>query len=104
MGNAITACFSKYATFSGRATRSEYWYFYLFTIIAYVAGAILDSISGTQYIQYVLTVPLWIPQISAGVRRIHDVGKSGWLILIPIYNFILLCSASNPGTNKYGDL
>jgi uncharacterized membrane protein YhaH (DUF805 family) len=103
MGNAISICFSKYATFTGRASRSEYWYFYLLYIIAYVAGMILDATAGSGYIQYLFIVPLWLPQIAVGVRRMHDVGKSGWFLLIPIYNLILLCSESNPGSNKYGD-
>jgi len=104
MGNAIGACFKKYATFTGRASRSEYWYFYLFYIIAYVAGMILDATAGSGYIQYLFIVPLWLPQIAVGVRRMHDVGKSGWFLLVPIYNLILLCSESNPGSNNYGDL
>ena len=103
MGNAITTCFNKYATFAGRASRSEYWYFYLLYIIAYVAGMILDATAGSGYIQYLFIVPLWLPQIAVGVRRMHDVGKSGWFLLIPIYNLVLLCSESNPGSNKYGD-
>jgi uncharacterized membrane protein YhaH (DUF805 family) len=104
MGNAISACFSKYATFTGRASRSEYWYFYLFYIIAYIAGMVVDAAAGSQFIQYLFIIPLWLPLVSAGVRRMHDVGKSGWFILIPIYNLILACTASNPGSNKYGDL
>ena len=103
MGNAITVCFSKYATFTGRATRSEYWYFYLFYIIAYVVGMILDATAGSQFIQYLFIVPLWLPQIAVGVRRMHDVGKSGWFLLIPIYNLVLLISEGNPGSNQYGD-
>lgn len=104
MGNAISVCFKKYATFTGRASKSEYWYFYLFYIIAYVAGMILDSSAGSQVIQFLFIAPLWMPQIAVGVRRMHDVGRSGWFLLIPIYNIVLLCSASEPGTNKYGDL
>ena len=103
MGNSISICFSKYATFTGRASRSEYWYFYLFYIIAYVAGMILDAVAGSGYIQYLFIVPLWLPQIAVGVRRMHDVGKSGWFLLIPIYNLVLACSSSNPGANKYGE-
>jgi uncharacterized membrane protein YhaH (DUF805 family) len=104
MGNAISVCFKKYATFTGRASKSEYWYFYLFYIIAYVAGMILDSSVGSQVIQFLFIAPLWMPQIAVGVRRMHDVGRSGWFLLIPVYNIVLLCSASEPGTNKYGDL
>jgi len=104
MGNAISACFSKYATFTGRASRSEYWYFYLFYIIAYIAGMIVDISAGSQFIQYLFIAPLLIPQIAVGIRRMHDVGKSGWFILVPFYNIVLLCTSSNPGVNKYGDM
>jgi uncharacterized membrane protein YhaH (DUF805 family) len=104
MGNAISVCFTKYATFSGRASRREYWYFYLFYIIAYVAGMIVDATAGSGYIQYLFIIPLWLPQVAVGVRRMHDVGKSGWFLLVPIYNLILLCSVSQPSTNKFGDL
>ena len=104
MGNAISACFSKYATFTGRASRSEYWYFYLFYIIAYIVGMIVDASAGSQFIQYLFILPLWLPLLAAGVRRLHDVGKSGWFVLVPFYNLVLLCTPSNPGTNTYGDL
>lgn len=101
MGNAISACFSKYATFSGRATRSEYWFFYLFYVIMYVVGAVIDAAAGTTFIMYLIILALWLPLLAAGVRRNHDVGKSGWFILVPIYNLVLLCSPS-VGDNQYG--
>ncbi len=104
MGNAISTCFKKYATFSGRASRSEYWFFYLFYAIIYLIGALIGAAVGTAELVYLFTIPLWLPLAAAGIRRIHDTGRSGWFILVPIYNIILLVSASNPGTNKYGDL
>jgi uncharacterized membrane protein YhaH (DUF805 family) len=103
MGNAISSCFSKYATFSGRATRSEYWFFYLFYIIIYAVGAIASAVVGSEFLVYLFIAPLFLPVLAAGIRRMHDVGRSGWFILVPIYNLVLLCTASNPGSNKYGD-
>ena len=103
MGNAISSCFSKYATFSGRATRSEFWYFYLFYMIFYVAGTVVGAAVGSEFLVYLFIAPLWIPNLSAGVRRMHDVGRSGWFVLVPIYNIVLFCTASSPGSNKYGD-
>jgi uncharacterized membrane protein YhaH (DUF805 family) len=103
MGNAISSCFSKYATFTGRAKRSEYWFFYLFYIIIYVVGAIAGAVVGNENLMYLFIAPLIIPLLAAGVRRMHDVGRSGWFILVPIYNLVLLCTDSNPGSNKYGD-
>jgi uncharacterized membrane protein YhaH (DUF805 family) len=104
MGNAISTCFKKYATFNGRASRSEYWFFYLFYAIMFIVGTIVGGAAGNSAIQYLFIIPLWLPLFAAGIRRIHDTGRSGWFILVPIYNLILLVSASNPGTNKYGDL
>ena len=99
IGDAISVCFKKYATFSGRASRSEYWYFYLFYILVYLAAYIFAG----ENVALIVSIPLWIPQLSVAVRRLHDVGKSGWFILIPIYNLILMCTDSNPGSNQYGE-
>ncbi len=100
MGNAISACFSKYATFSGRATRSEYWFFFLFYILVLFAVAMVDSTANGILMN--LTVLVFIlPMYAAGSRRMHDVGKSGWYQIIPIYGLILACSESG-ADNKYG--
>lgn len=101
MGNAISTCFSKYATFSGRATRSEFWYFYLLYIIVYIVGMVVAASAGSNGLQYLFIVPLWLPQLAVGVRRMHDVGRSGWFLLIPIYNIVLFCTDST-GDNQYG--
>jgi uncharacterized membrane protein YhaH (DUF805 family) len=87
-----------YATFSGRARRSEFWYFFLFNfIIGFVGGLTKMPIISTIYTLLVL-----IPGIAVGVRRMHDVGKSGWFLLIPIYNLILACTDGINGDNEYG--
>ena len=104
MGNAISACFKKYATFSGRASRSEYWFFYLFYVIMFIFGMIVGAVVGNSAIQYLFIIPFWLPLFAAGIRRIHDTGRSGWFILVPVYNLVLLVSSSNPGANKYGEL
>ncbi len=106
----------KYAVFSGRAQRKEYWMFCLFNIIFVILTIFLDNLFGTAidgigyglfYFLYSLAV--LIPSISVSVRRLHDVGKSGWfllLALIPligaIWILILFCTAGSPGANKYG--
>lgn len=100
MGDAISACFSKYATFSGRATRSEYWFFFLFYILVLLAVSLFDPTTNGLFAN--LTVLVFIlPMYAAGSRRMHDVGKNGWFQIIPIYGLILACSASD-GDNKYG--
>ena len=103
MGNAISTCFKKYATFEGRASRSEFWFFYLFYIVVYIVGAIVGAALNSSNLVYLFIIPIWLPQIAGGVRRMHDVGRSGWFILVPFYNLVLFCTESNSGTNKYGD-
>ena len=91
-----------YATFSGRARRSEYWYFVLFNfIISFVLGFV-GGIMDTTVLANIYSLVVLIPSIAVGVRRMHDVGKSGWFILIPIYNLILACTEGEKGENEYG--
>jgi uncharacterized membrane protein YhaH (DUF805 family) len=92
----------KYAVFNGRARRSEYWYFVLFNIIISIvlnlsAVALRIPVLGTIYSLAVL-----VPGIAVAVRRMHDVNKSGWYCLIPIYNLVLACTEGTSGTNEYG--
>jgi uncharacterized membrane protein YhaH (DUF805 family) len=100
MGNAIQACFSKYATFSGRATRSEYWYFELFYLIVLVVASIIDPTTSGVLSNLVFLVFI-VPIVAAGCRRMHDVGKSGWFQIIPFYGLYLACQPS-AGDNEYG--
>ena len=91
-----------YADFKGRARRSEYWYFVLFnalmTIVLGYIGILLETeLLGTMYSFAVI-----IPSLAVCVRRMHDVGKSGWFLLIPIYNFILAVTEGEKGENQYG--
>lgn len=92
----------KYADFNGRARRSEFWYFFLFNFIVNIIGEIIDAALGNQIIGIVLGLAILVPGIAVAVRRMHDVGKSGWFVLIPIYNIILACTDSQPGSNEYG--
>lgn len=113
---AVASVFSKYATFSGRAPRSEYWYFALFNLIASIVLTIADSLLGTMssegdvgLLGGIFSLAILIPGISVGVRRLHDINKSGWwlfIILIPIIGIILLivwhCTKGTDGANDYG--
>ncbi len=96
-------CFAKYTDFSGRASRSEYWWFALIYFIASIIGAVIH-----QYVQALVLLAFFLPLLAAGTRRLHDIGKSGWfqlLGLIPIVNFVLLyfyVQPSQPETNEYG--
>ncbi len=106
----------QYDDFSGRARRKEYWMFVLFNMIFAIVAMILDNVLGIAmegigygplYGLYVLA--MLIPGLAVAVRRLHDVGKSGWMILIvlipligAIWLLVLMVTDSNPGENQYG--
>ena len=129
-GQAISTCFSKYATFRGRAGRPEFWYWVLFTIIVGVILNIVDSLFGWQlitatntetgnsltsyynagWLSFIWSLVILLPTIAVSVRRLHDVNKSGWWwwlnVICCIGPLILLFAfyikASDPGENNYG--
>ena len=106
----------QYADFGGRARRQEYWMFTLFNAIFLTVAMILDNVLGIAmegvgygplYALYGLA--MFIPSFAVCVRRLHDLGKSGWMtliVLIPllgvIWLLVLMCSDSQPGGNKWG--
>jgi len=95
----------QYVDFKGRARRKEYWMFTLIsTIIAYgiigIATAVdMPALAG---VSSVYSLAVLLPSIAVAVRRAHDVGKSGWFMLIPFYNLYLAVSAGDEGENEYG--
>jgi uncharacterized membrane protein YhaH (DUF805 family) len=91
-----------FANFSGRARRSEYWYFVLFNIIIAVILGQIAVLIEFPWLVTIYYLAILIPSIAVGVRRMHDVGKSGWYLLIPIYSFILAVSEGTRGNNEYG--
>ncbi len=109
-------CMKKYADFSGRARRKEYWMFFLFYVIFSTVLSIIDGFIGWGFadgnfgILYLLfALATLIPYLAVFVRRLHDIGKSGWwyfIILIPvvgvIWLIILLATDGEPGENQYG--
>ena len=93
-----------YAQFDGRASRSEYWWFYLFTVLAGVAA---DTIGDT--VGNIASLALFLPSLALAARRLHDTGRSGWWFLliltvigIPVVLYWLV-KASDAGANKYGE-
>ena len=94
---------NKYALFNGRARRAEYWYFTLFNvIISFVLGFLAGMIK-MPWIASIYSIAVLIPGIAVAICRMHDVGKSGWFILIPIYNLILAVTEGQRGPNEYGE-
>lgn len=106
----------KYADFSGRARRKEFWMFVLFNFIFSVVASIIDYLIGTTNIlgnyglfNLIYALAVLIPSIAVSVRRLHDVGKSGVMILLAflpiigwIWLFVLYVTDSQIGTNKWG--
>jgi uncharacterized membrane protein YhaH (DUF805 family) len=101
----------KYAVFDGRASMAEYWYFVLFNILVSIAVGIVAAIlqDKSDAISRLYSLVLIVPSIAIAVRRLHDIGKSGWwwfICFIPIVGWIwiiiLLTTESNHGKNKYG--
>lgn len=103
---SIRACLSKYADFSGRASRSEFWWFGLFQALVFAALSVVDPSMMLYNLGLIL---LFLPSLTAAVRRFHDVGKSGWwflilflpLIGIFIYLYFMI-SKSEAGPNRFG--
>ena len=121
---AIKHCYNHYATFSGRAPRSEYWFWTLYAIISAVAASLIDGILGTRfvigagvviwlpygYLYSLVTLVNLLPGLSVLVRRLHDLDKSGWwfwILLVPLIGWIVLlvwfCTKGTTGPNRYGD-
>jgi uncharacterized membrane protein YhaH (DUF805 family) len=92
----------KYAEFKGRASRAEFWWYYLGYIILMVVVSIIDSLIRSSFFTTILSLGLLLPTLGVSIRRMHDVGKSGWFILIPIYDIILAATDGQPGDNQYG--
>lgn len=128
--DAVRKCFKNYATFDGRASRSEFWWFYLFSVIVAVVGYVpflillligsaasdgsaLAAIFLTLMVIWVIVwvlaeLALVIPQLAVGCRRLHDRGMSGWmqlLLLVPCGNIVLIvfwALEGSPADNAYG--
>ena len=103
--------FKKYAVFKGRASRSEYWYFVLFNIIISIILLVICKLIGDQknILRTVYGLAVMLPGIGLAMRRMHDINKSGWWILINlipllglIWFIVFACRDSQPGDNKYG--
>ncbi len=127
LGESLTSVFNKYATFTGRARRSEFWWFsgcyfviqiiFNFASLGMVAGVMSGEMSYNdpsysmfQTISVILGLGLLLPSLAVTVRRLHDIGKSGWNILwaaIPIIGAIIvlvwMCQDSDVVANKYGE-
>ena len=111
-GDAISTCFSKYVTFDGRAARPEYWYWVLFSLLAQLVLVIVDTLvlhSEIGILGVLFSLAVFLPSLAVAVRRLHDLDRSGWWILlafIPVVGAIILivwaCMPGTPGPNRFG--
>ena len=108
--DAVKSGISNYANFSGRASRSEYWFWVLGVLIGYIVFIALMAVSEKLgLLLVVFYLGIIIPSLSVAVRRLHDTDRSGWMILvslIPIIGLIVIywyCLAGTSGENQYGD-
>ncbi len=102
IAQAIGSVFSKYATFSGRARRSEYWWWYVFVTVIGIVASVIDRAAGLTFgdatyaggwVAGIAGLLLFLPTFAVFVRRLHDTGRSGWWLLItfiPIVGAIVL--------------
>ncbi|MBT5615062.1 MAG: DUF805 domain-containing protein [Flavobacteriales bacterium] len=118
LAQSVSSCFNNYATFKGRASRSEFWYFYLFTIIVSFVLSFINSFGvgyGSETIATIgaglygiFALAVLLPSLAVTVRRLHDVNRSGWWLLIYltiIGIFVILywlCKAGDNNENNYG--
>lgn len=111
--NAYFDAMRRYFDFKGRASRSEFWCFTLIVLAIAVLGLILDLAldngeDGPLFITALVVIPHYIPVLAASVRRLHDIDRTGWWVLIgviPLGQLILLifyCLPSTPGANRFG--
>ena len=106
---AVASGFSKYVTFSGRACRSEFWYFVLFVVIGTIVCMALDYALNLEFLNILFSLATFLPSIAVTARRLHDIGRSGWwqlLVLVPLVGFIWLivwfCRRGEPMANRFG--
>jgi uncharacterized membrane protein YhaH (DUF805 family) len=106
----------QYADFNGRARRTEYWMFVLISTVIGIVLAVLDNVLGLTFMQgstgvlgLLYSLAVLVPSLAVGARRLHDTGRSGWLLLImliplvgAIVLIVFLATAGNVGSNSYG--
>ncbi|MEZ0170225.1 DUF805 domain-containing protein [Microvirga sp. TS319] len=108
---AVRTGLGKFADFSGRSSRPEYWYFMLPVIVLMILASMLDSLllDGMSVLGLIVALAALVPTLSAGARRLHDTDRSGWWLLIGLVPFIgalgliyLCCQPGSPGSNRFG--
>lgn len=107
---AAKSGFHNYVNFSGRASRSEYWYWVLFALLVAIVASVIDAVLfyELQPLYFISSLAMFLPGLAVSVRRLHDVNRTGWwiLILFTIIGIIPLiiwyCTPGTEGSNDYG--
>ena len=105
---AISSGFSKYVQFGGRASRSEYWYWTLFVIIATIVANIIDATLGMGIVSTIVGLGLLLPGLAVSARRLHDIDRTFWWVLLAftiIGTLVLIywaCLRGTAGPNRFG--
>ncbi|MGB0894677.1 MAG: DUF805 domain-containing protein [Parashewanella sp.] len=101
-------CFKKYADFTDRARRAEFWYFQLFALIVNVVLSLIAEFTGVSIFGFIFSIVVILPSLAVGARRLHDTGRSGWwqlIALIPLIGIIVLIvfwAQDSHSDNEYG--
>ncbi len=104
-GKAVATAFKKYVTFSGRASRSEYWWFVLFYTLLLGLAFYIDMSSGDGFSGLwvnIVTYGLLLPSITISVRRLHDINMSGWWYLVFLVPIVGITKKGDEGDNRFG--
>lgn len=107
--NYYISVLKQYAEFSGRSSRKEYWMFVLFNIIISVGISFIAQSMDMPMLSTVYSLAVFLPSLGVGIRRLHDVNKSGWMLLVSliplvgwIWAIVLLATKGDEGENQYG--
>lgn len=102
---SISTVFGKYLNAKGRASRSEYWWWTLFTFLAACCVSALELLIGVEneIMVSALNLVLLCPNICVSIRRCHDSGHSGWWVICPIVSLVMMLLPSDAGENEYGE-
>lgn len=105
---AVRSGFQNYVKFDGRASRSEYWYWALFSIVATMVAAVMDSVAGLGFFSGVVSLGLFLPSIAVAFRRFHDMDRTAWWLLLSLTGIggliiiVWFCFPGTVGPNRFG--
>lgn len=107
--NYVVEGFRRFADFRGRTSRKGFWIFtvvgyLLIQLVAFVEGLLGFPIMDVPFLTIVFSFVMYVPLLAVGARRMHDIGKSGWYYLIPLYNLYLAAQPGEPAANKWGEV